>query len=154
MDKRYSIRLDPVLCVGCGACAVACMDQNDLDPKNSQDMFRKITVTERGKGMETEFTYLSQGCMHCHNAPCVKACPQGCLYKDEQTGFTVYDNTDCVGCRACLKACPFGAPVFGRDGKMGKCDGCNERVKHGLEPACVRVCPFGALSLSAGEGAQ
>lgn len=27
-----------------------------------------------------------------------------------------------------------------------KCDGCNIRVKNGLQPACVRACSFGALT--------
>ena len=43
--------------------------------------------------------------------------------------------------------CPFGAPRFGRDGRLKKCDGCAQRVKHGMQPACVRVCPFDALKL-------
>ena len=43
-------------------------------------------------------------------------------------------------------ACPFGAPRYRKaDGKMVKCDGCNERVKNGMKPACVRNCSFGAL---------
>lgn len=147
MSKRYSIDLDPERCVACGACAVACMDQNDLEPKNGQDMFRKISVVERGSGRDTRFTYLSLACMHCNKAPCIEACPCGCLSKDPDTGFTVYDNTNCIGCRSCTMACPFAAPTFNEQGKMIKCDGCNERVKNGLEPACVRVCPFDALAL-------
>ena len=44
-------------------------------------------------------------------------------------------------------ACPFGAPRYRTsDGKMVKCDGCNERVKNGMQPACVRACSFGALT--------
>lgn len=147
MSKRYCIDLDTERCVACGACAVACMDQNDLDPKGSQDMFRKIAAVETGSGAQTRFTYLSLACMHCNNAPCIDACPCGCLKKDPDTGFTVYDNTNCIGCRSCSMACPFAAPIFNDAGKMIKCDGCNERVKNGLEPACVRVCPFDALSL-------
>ena len=42
---------------------------------------------------------------------------------------------------------PFGAPRYrASDGKMVKCDGCNERVKNGMQPACVRACSFGALT--------
>lgn len=147
MNKRCSIDLDPKRCVACGACAVACMDQNDLEPRNRQDMFRKIAVVERGTGMDAQFTYLSLACMHCNNAPCIEACPCGCLLKDPETGFTIYDNTNCIGCRSCTMACPFAAPIFNAQGKMIKCDGCNTRVKEGLEPACVRVCPFDALTL-------
>lgn len=73
--------------------------------------------------------------------------PVGCLSKDSETGFTVYDNTNCIGCKSCAMACPFGAPRYRKsDGKMVKCDGCNIRVKNGLEPACVKSCTFGALT--------
>ena len=91
--------------------------------------------------------YLSAACMHCADAPCVAACPSGCLFKDPDTGFTVYDNTNCIGCKSCAMACPFAAPRYRpSDGKMVKCDGCNIRVKNGLLPACVRACSFGALT--------
>ena len=148
MSKRYFLDLNPKLCVACGACSVACMDQNDLEPQNAQDMFRKISVVEKGSGRDVRFTYLSLGCMHCAKAPCIDACPCGCLFKDPETGFTVYDNTNCIGCRSCSMACPFAAPIFDSSGRMHKCDGCNTRVKTGLEPACVRVCPFDALTLA------
>ena len=125
MSKRYSIDLNPERCVGCGACAVACMDQNDWEPTNAQDMFRKISIVERECGGRTSFTYLSLACMHCNKAPCIEACPCGCLKKDPETGFTVYDTTNCIGCRSCTMACPFAAPVFNSQGKMMKCDGFN-----------------------------
>ena len=53
MSKRYFLDLNPKLCVACGACSVACMDQNDLEPQNAQDMFRKISVVEKGSGKKT-----------------------------------------------------------------------------------------------------
>ena len=85
--------------------------------------------------------------MHCEDAPCIAACPAGCISKDPETGFTIYDNTNCIGCKSCAMACPFGAPRYRKsDGKMVKCDGCNIRVKNGLQPACVRACSFGALT--------
>jgi len=98
-------------------------------------------------------SFYSVACMHCKNAPCIISCPSGCLYKDPETGLTLYDNTNCIGCHSCAMACPFGAPAFNKDGKMQKCDGCIERIRHGLIPACVRVCPTGALTLRT-EGDQ
>lgn len=138
------IDLDVQKCSACGACAVACMDQNDHDMKSGNSPFRVVCDLENALG---DYQYYSIACMHCEDAPCITACPCNCLRKDQETGFTVYDNTNCIGCHSCAMACPFGAPSYGRDGKMIKCDGCATRVKCGLEPACVRNCPTGALQL-------
>lgn len=145
MKQRMFI-FDAEKCIACGACSVACMDQNDIDPAE-QVPFRHIHRLEREESDRTVFMELSMACMHCTDAPCVAACPTGCLRKDKETGLTVYDNSVCIGCHSCLMACPFGAPSFTRLGKMVKCDGCIERQRHGLEPACVRVCPFDALKM-------
>ena len=67
--------------------------------------------------------------------------------KDPESGFTLYDTTNCIGCHSCAMACPYGVPAFGPDGKMRKCDACIERQKAGMAPACVKVCPTGALTL-------
>ena len=136
--------LDMDRCSACGACAVACMDQNDIDTQRCEAPFRVVQDLEDRNGV---CTYISLACMHCADAPCVDACPCGCLRKDASTGFTLYDTTNCIGCHSCAMACPFGAPSFGADGKMKKCDGCFVRVQQGLEPACVRNCPTNALKL-------
>ena len=143
---KYVFVLDESKCIACGACAVACMDQNDIRPENGDTPFRSCFTGERGEGAETKFSFMSLACMHCENAPCVSACPTGCLRKDGETGFTTYDDTNCIGCHSCAMACPFGAPTFPASGKMEKCNGCQVRLEHGLEPACVRVCPTGALT--------
>ena len=143
----YVFLLDTNRCIGCSACAIACMDQNDIEPNEGETPFRQCFTVEKGSEKEAAVAYLSIGCMHCENASCVEGCPTGCFRKDEETGFTVYDKTNCIGCHSCAMACPFGVPAFGRDGKIAKCDGCIERVRYGLEPACVRVCPYGALQL-------
>ena len=144
---KYIFDIDLSKCVNCGACAVACMDQNDIFPEKGDLPYRKCFSVEEGHGMETKITYMSMSCMHCENAPCVSACPVGCLSKDPESGLTLYDNTNCIGCHSCSLACPFSAPVFNGTGKMSKCDGCITRVKNGMEPACVRICPFDALKL-------
>ena len=143
--KRY-IDLDLEKCSACGACAVACMDQNDIDIQ-TEIPFRHVFMADKNGIHGKEPIYASLACMHCSDAPCVISCPVGCLSKDGDTGFTLYDNTNCIGCHSCAMACPFGAPRYRvPDGKMVKCDGCNERVRHGLQPACVRACSFDALT--------
>lgn len=144
---KYVFTFDERRCSACGACRMGCIDQNDIDITAGEECFRRTYDEEIGlENGEIYCAYLSASCMHCQDAPCIDACPVGCLKKDPETGFTVYDNTNCVGCKSCALACPFGAPVFRKsDGKMVKCDGCNVRVKHGLKPACVLACSFGAI---------
>ena len=139
------MELDLSLCCACGACSIACMDENDIDLSTGIRPFR--TVFRQDYDKHQKIRYFSIACMHCTDAPCVSACPSGCLYKDEETGFTLYDNELCIGCHSCAMACPFGAPTFGPDNKMRKCDGCIDRIRAGLKPACVKGCTFDALSL-------
>lgn len=146
---KLLFEFDEKKCSACGACAVACMDQNDVDVEVGQQPYRKVFQYENGG----ERVYISVACLHCPDAPCVTACPANCLSKDPETGLTRYDTAHCVGCHSCAMACPYGAPSFRRVGdgkhpreKMEKCHGCAERVKAGLTPACVHSCPTGALT--------
>lgn len=141
--KKY-IFFDAAKCSACGACTLACMDQNDTDAALGQLAYRHTFVLENKAGAQG---FYSVSCMHCADAPCVIGCPSGCLTKDSETGFTLYDTSYCIGCHSCAMACPYGIPTFGTDGKMQKCDACIERQRNGLLPACVKVCPTGALVL-------
>ena len=141
--SRLAIDLDMSKCVSCGACAIACMDQNDIELDAGKGPFRCVFDMEEREG----FSHLSLACMHCVDAPCIVGCPSACIHKDPETNLTVFDNTNCIGCHSCAMACPYGVPSFGPDGKMVKCDGCYVRVQHGLLPACVKACPTKALRL-------
>lgn len=147
---------DPDRCSACNACVIACMDQNDIDVSAGEVAFRRTYDTELPqKDGAYLCAYLSAACMHCDEAPCITACPVGCLKKDPETGLTIYDNTNCIGCKSCAMACPFGAPRYRKsDGKLVKCDGCHIRVRHGMKPACVRACTFGALDAMTEEAYQ
>ncbi|NLY71484.1 MAG: 4Fe-4S binding protein [Clostridiales bacterium] len=139
--------LDTTRCIGCSSCAIACMDQKDIQLDEGDTPFRVCFTVEQGCDNDSPFSYLTMACMHCEDAPCINSCPTGCLKKDIETGFTVYDNSNCIGCHSCAMACPFAAPCYDKEGKMVKCDGCIDRVRFGLEPACVRVCPYDAIQL-------
>jgi formate dehydrogenase iron-sulfur subunit len=87
--------------------------------------------------------------MHCADAPCVRVCPTGALFKDP-LGFTAYDESKCNGCGYCTQFCPFDVPrlkeadLWGK-GKTTKCTFCQDRVRNGLIPACAKACPTGAI---------
>ena len=142
MKMIFDLDLDK--CVACGACAIACMDQNDIHPELGEAPYRWVGALEPSLA-GGRFSYLSLSCMHCDDAPCIAACPVRCISKNE-LGLTVYDNTLCIGCHSCAMACPHGAPKYlPETGKMVKCTGCAVRQKYGYGPACVRICPTKAL---------
>ena len=152
--KDRAIYLDMELCVGCGACAVACMDQNDIYPEKDQPAFRRIYRVEQGEFPDASIQYISVACMHCEDSPCLVGCPTGAITKDECTGAVIVNKELCIGCHSCALACPFGGPRYDQDEKMHKCNLCTDRVEAGLEPACVRVCPMGALTFESANKVQ
>lgn len=144
--SRKTLLFDAQACVGCYACAVACMDQNDIDVFGDQLAYRHVMHVERVQGGEVHITHVSLACQHCENAECLDACPSRALRCDAVTGAVLVHREQCIGCHACAMACPFGIPRFGRDGTMQKCDSCHARTRFGYAPACVDICPTGALT--------
>ena len=135
-------------CVGCYACAVACMDQNDLDLLAGDVALRNVVHIEDAVSGAVRVTHVSLACQHCEAAECLDACPSRALVRDAATDAVTVRPELCIGCHSCAMACPFGIPRFGRDGIMRKCDACHARTRFGYDPACVDVCPTGALSFS------
>jgi formate dehydrogenase iron-sulfur subunit len=102
---------------------------------------------------------MSDVCKHCHNAPCLEACPTGALFRTEFDTVVVQQDI-CNGCGYCVPACPFGVvDINTLDGKAHKCTLCYDRLKGGLEPACAKSCPtdsiqFGEVELLQARAAQ
>ncbi len=156
---RYGMVIDLKRCIGCNACTMACKQENSTGP----GMFWSRTiVSEQGQYPNARYDFLPLLCMHCEDAPCVKACPTGASIKQEN-GTVVIDQRKCIGCRACMVACPYNArnvaskatPYYGekgftnyekanrhkhKEGTVEKCNFCTERVKAGQKPACVLTC--------------
>ena len=139
---------DSEKCVGCYACAVACMDQNDINVSGGEPMLRQVMDVERFEAGEVRIAHVSLACMHCDGAECLDACPSRALRRDLESGAVVVRSELCIGCHACAFACPFGVPRFGSDGTMAKCDACYARTRFGYDPACTEICPTGALTFA------
>lgn len=73
-------------------------------------------------------------------------CPKQCFSIEQATGTIQLDNTSCIGCGACGRACPYQGIVFSEKKQAEKCDGCLERLRMGMLPRCVAACPRHAIA--------
>ncbi len=140
---QYGFLMDHRRCIGCHACTVACKAENDV-PVGSFRTWVKYTEVGRFPSVRRHFAILR--CNHCTSAPCVTICPVNALEKRPQDGIVDVDREACIGCRACMQACPYDAIYLNQDsGAVEKCHFCAHRIEKNLEPACVIVCPVQAI---------
>jgi len=129
---KYLRVIDLGACIGCGACEAACDFIHNGHP------YIKVYRTEIGLEIPVS-------CMHCAKAPCIDACPTGAMTRDSD-GAVYVVGSKCIGCMACLYACPFGIPELDKSLRIStKCDLCMDQRRKGLEPGCSSICPSGAI---------
>ena len=152
--------IDLSKCIGCKACQAACMEWNDLRDEigtcagvydNPADLtaqswtLMRFTEYENPKG-DLEWLIRKDGCMHCEDPGCLKACPAPGAIIQYANGIVDFHQENCIGCGYCITGCPFDIPrISKKDNKAYKCTLCSDRVAVGLEPACIKACPTGAL---------
>lgn len=129
-------------CSGCRACQTACKDRNDL---LVGQLYRRVTTFQTGAYPNATMYHYSATCNHCEKPACFAACPTGAMQKCED-GTVQHDDEACIGCQACVEACPYEVPVYLEDKKIsGKCDACKPFRDRGLNPVCVDACNMRAL---------
>ena len=161
--------IDVSKCIGCKACQAACMEWNDLRDEigtcdgtyqNPPDLsaqswtLMRFTEYENPKG-DLEWLIRKDGCMHCADPGCLKACPAPGAIVQYANGIVDFHAENCIGCGYCITGCPFDVPrISKKDKKAYKCTLCSDRVAVGLEPACIKACPTGALVFGTKEDMQ
>lgn len=139
---RFGFAIDNRACIGCHACTVACKSEHEVALGVNRTWVKYI---EKGEFPRTRRHFSVQRCNHCEDAPCVEICPVTSLFQ-RPDGIVDFDNSRCIGCKACVQACPYDAlyldPVTDT---AAKCNYCTHRVDAGYEPACVVVCPVEAI---------
>jgi len=159
IDTRY--------CIGCKNCVLACSQANGI----VDGAWRKMEALGEPEFPDRKRHFLTRACMHCESPPCMNVCPTTATYR-RQDGIVAVDPDKCVGCGACILACPYDARVLytpqddfengrpgdkQREGTCTKCHFCMPRIEKGIEkglkpgvdpdatPLCVATCCTGAL---------
>jgi formate dehydrogenase iron-sulfur subunit len=157
--------IDVSTCIGCKACQAACMEWNDLrdevgncvgvydNPADLTDktwtLMRFAEVEQNGK---LEWLIRKDGCMHCADPGCLKACPAPGAIIQYANGNVDFHQENCIGCGYCVTGCPFNIPRISKeDSKAYKCSLCSDRVAVGQAPACAKACPTGAIQFGSKE---
>ncbi|MEZ4748022.1 MAG: 4Fe-4S dicluster domain-containing protein [Calditrichia bacterium] len=139
---NYGFVIDNRKCIGCHACTVACKAEHDVPIGVNRTWVKYI---EKGEFPHTRRLFSVMRCNHCADAPCVDICPVEALHTRDD-GIVDFDNRRCIGCKACMQACPYDALYIDPETHTAaKCNYCTHRVDIGLEPACVNVCPEHAI---------
>ena len=168
-DVEVAKLIDVSKCIGCKACESACLEWNDKRPpvgentgdyENSAgltpDRFTVMRFTEwdNPKTGNLEWLIRKDGCMHCEDPACLKACPSRGAIVQYANGIVDFlhgtsargEERNCLGTAYCVKACPFGIPRISQASRVSfKCTLCSDRIAVGQEPACVKSCPTHAI---------
>ena len=153
--------IDVSKCIGCKACQSACIEWNDTHPAIEEnvgvymnphdltpDMFTLMRFSEwiNPETDNLEWLIRKDGCMHCADPGCLKACPAPGAIVQYSNGIVDFIHENCIGCGYCVKGCPFNIPRISKtDHRAYKCTLCSDRVAVGQGPACAKACPTQAI---------
>ena len=131
-------------CVGCLGCIVACKTVNDVRVGSFRNKVLRqgpFPREEGGNWPDIDMYFLPVSCQHCASPECVTVCPTGASHINEEDGTVQIDRDQCIGCGACLSACPYGCRYVDVDTSVAeKCDLCASITSEGSLPQCVSQC--------------
>jgi len=185
--SNKSTLIDITKCIGCRACQVACKQWNDREGEHTELQghlgfqnpatlsAKTLTLITSHEVLDDKapgglrYLFTMQRCLHCLEPACASACPTTALQR-RPDGVVAYEGSQCIGCRYCMWACPWGVPTSDWDAlapRIHKCTHCADRcdqapatARNGQPlsqdenqtflntmavPACVKACPADAL---------
>src|SRR5215203_2311297 len=141
-QTQWAKVIDHTRCIGCHACTTACKSENEVPLSVTRTYVKHVDV---GEFPQVRRAHQVTRCNQCAHAPCATACPTTAMFK-RPDGIVDFDKSICIGCKACMAACPYDAIFINpEDHSAEKCNFCAHRIDMQLEPACVVVCPTQAI---------
>lgn len=123
MAKKYGMVIDLHQCVGCGACALGCKNENNTQARVGGQSYNWADFIMKTEGTfpNTKYTQMPVLCNHCTNAPCVENCPvtPKAMFKAADN-TTLHNQERCIGCRACQMSCPYSNEELGAASNTGE----------------------------------
>jgi len=161
--KKWMLIIDVEKCESCHNCFLSCKDEhvgNDwpgyaAPQPDPGPTWIAIGSKERGQYPLIDVAYLPTPCMHCEDAPCLRAARDGAIYR-RPDGIVLIDPVKAKGQKHLANACPYGSIRWNESFELPqKCTLCAHLLDDGwTQTRCVQSCPTGALSLRYIEDAQ
>lgn len=161
---KWGMAIDLDKCTACQGCVVACRAENNVPvggaencPNDRGIFWMDMLTVEEGAYPDLRSQYIPTPCNHCESPACVKVCPVGATYVNEE-GLVAQIWGRCIGCRYCTTACPYGRRYFNWNepkweeslknqlnpdvatrpkGVVEKCTFCHQRIREARETARV-----------------
>ncbi|MBI4641607.1 MAG: NAD(P)-binding domain-containing protein [Candidatus Tectomicrobia bacterium] len=161
VESTDILLIDETTCIRCNNCVSACAATHGGQAR-----------LDRKPGPSFAYLHVPTACRHCEGAPCLQNCPPGDAIVRDSKGVVKIDESKCIGCGNCAKACPYGVIFMvkaherkhlwdGLTGILSLLRGEKEEAPPGVSqrtiavkcdlcegirggPACVRSCPTGA----------